>query len=147
LRKLPETETKRRIRMLRSIFVKDHMSKNPVTLDPEMEILRAVHELIKHDISGAPVLDTHGRLVGVLTERDCMRVAMQGDYHGTPAGLVEDFMSTNPQWIGPDQSILTLADLFISGRFHRYPVVDNGRLVGVISRRDVMRAMGKHYPI
>ena len=133
--------------MLRSVFVKDHMSKNVVTLDPEMEILQAVHQLIERDISGAPVLDKHGCLVGVLTERDCMQVAMQGDYHGMPAGLVKDFMSSNPQWVGPEQSILTLADLFINGRFHRYPVVDNGRLVGVISRRDVIRAMGKHHPL
>ena len=132
---------------MRSVFVRDHMSKNVVTLAPELEILRAAHELIKHDISGAPVLDKHGRLVGVLSERDCMQVAMQGDYHGTPVGLVKDFMSNNPQWVSPEQSILTLANLFINGRFHRYPVVDNGRLVGVISRRDVMKAMGRHYPL
>jgi CBS domain-containing protein len=56
-------------------------------------------------------------------------------------------MSTNPQSVEPGESILTLADLFIKGRFHRYPVVDKGRLVGVISRRDVMRAMSKHYPL
>lgn len=132
--------------MLRSVLVKDHMTKTPVTLAPDMEILQATHLLIEHDISGAPVLDPHGRLVGVLTERDCMRVAMQAGYHGEPGGLVQDFMSENPQWIGPEQSVLTLADLFINGRFHRYPVVDNGRLVGVISRRDVMRAVGKYYP-
>jgi len=132
--------------MLRSVSVKDHMTKNPVTLAQDMEILQATHLLIEHDISGAPVLDRHGRLVGVLTERDCMRVAMQAGYHGEPGGLVKDFMSENPQWIGPEQSVLTLADLFINGRFHRYPVVDNGRLVGVISRRDVMRAVGKYYP-
>ena len=133
--------------MLRSVLVKDHMSKNVVALAPEMEILQAVHELIENDISAAPVLNKHGRLVGIFSERDCMQVAMHGDYHGMPAGLVEDFMSSNPQWVSPEQSILTLADLFINGRFHRYPVVDNGRLVGVISRRDVMRAMGKYYPL
>lgn len=132
--------------MLRSVLVKDHMTRNPVTLAPDMEILHATHQLIENDISGAPVLDRHGRLVGVLTERDCMRVAMRAGYHGEPGGLVKDFMSSNPQWVGPEQNILTLADLFISGRFHRYPVVDNGRLVGVISRRDVMRALGKYYP-
>ncbi|MDH3924442.1 MAG: CBS domain-containing protein [Xanthomonadales bacterium] len=132
--------------MLRSVFVRDHMTKNPVTLLPDTEILEAAHRLIDNDISGAPVLDKHGRLVGVLTERDCMRVAMQAGYHGEPGGQVKDFMSQNPQWIGPEQSILTLADLFINGRFHRYPVVDNGRLVGVISRRDVMRALGRYYP-
>ena len=91
--------------MLRSVFVKDHMTKNPVTLFPDMEILEAAHRLIDNDISGAPVLDKHGRLVGVLTERDCMRVAMQAGYHGEPGGLVKDFMSQNPQWIGPEQSI------------------------------------------
>ena len=131
--------------MLRSVFVKDHMSQSVVSLDPDMEILRAAHELISNDISGAPVLDKHGRLIGVLSERDCMKVAMQGNYYGTPAGLVKDFMSDNPQWVGPEQSILTLADLFINGRFHRYPVVDSGRLVGVISRRDVMKAMATLY--
>jgi CBS domain-containing protein len=122
------------------------MTKNVITLEAGMEILHAAHVLIRHDISGAPVLDQHGNLVGMLTERDCMRVVMQSDYHGERGGLVEDFMSTNPQWVGPEQSILTLADLFINGRFHRYPVLDNGRLVGLISRRDVMRAMGKYYP-
>lgn len=132
--------------MLRSVFVKDHMTKNPLTLAPDMEIRKAIHLLIEKDVSGAPVLDTHGCLVGVLTERDCIRVAMQAAYHGEPAGLVKDYMSEDPQWIGPEQSVLTVADLFINGRFHRYPVVDNGRLVGVISRRDVMQAVGKYYP-
>lgn len=132
--------------MLRSVLVKDHMTKNPVTLSPEMTIREAVHLLIKKDISGAPVLDVHGRLAGIFTERDCMRIVLQADYHGEPGGLVGELMSENPQWVGPEQSILTLADLFINGRFHRYPVVDNGRLVGIISRRDVLRAMGQYYP-
>jgi len=133
--------------MSRSVVVRDHMTENVATLSPEMEIARAVHFLIVNDISGAPVLDRHGRLVGILTERDCLRVAMLADYHGMPAGLVEDYMSTKPESVEPGQSILDLAERFIEGRYHRYPVVDNGRLVGIISRRDVMRAMGEHYPI
>ena len=68
--------------MLRSVFVKDHMTKNPLTLAPDMEIRKAIHLLIEKDVSCAPVLDTHGCLVGVLTERDCIRVAMQAAYHG-----------------------------------------------------------------
>lgn len=132
--------------MLRSVLVKDHMTKNVVTLSPDMEIAHAAQFLIAHNISGAPVLDEHGRLVGVLTERDCMQVAMQADYHGEPGGLVSNYMSADPQYVSPDETILTLADKFINGRFHRYPVLDKGRLVGLISRRDVMRAMGRHYP-
>jgi CBS domain-containing protein len=129
------------------MLVKDYMSKRVVTLSPEMEVLRAAHLLISHDISGAPVLDKHGRLAGILTERDCMRVAMQADYHGVPGGLVGDHMSVNPQFVDPGESILKLAQLFVNGRFHRYPVLDNGHLIGVISRRDVMRAMGEFYPL
>ena len=133
--------------MTRSMLVKDYMSKSVVTLDPEMDILRAGHVLISHDISGAPVLDKHGGLVGILSERECMRVAMQADYYGVPGGIVEDHMSADPQFVDPGESILKLAQLFVDGRFHRYPVLDNGHLVGVISRRDVMRAMGEFYPL
>ena len=134
--------------MIRSMLVKDYMSKRVVTLLPEMEILHAGHILISHDISGAPVLDKHGQLVGIFTERDCMRVAMQAYYHGVPGGLVRDHMSVNPQSVDPGESILKLAQLFLGGRFHRYPVLNNnGHLVGVISRRDVMRAMGEFYPL
>jgi len=129
------------------MLVKKYMSKNVVTLTPEMDLLRAGHVLISHEITGAPVLDEHGKLVGILSERDCMRVAIQADYHGIPGGIVKDHMSVNPQSVDPGDSILKLAQLFLNGRFHRYPVLDNGHLVGVISRRDVMRAMGEFYPL
>ena len=132
--------------MKRSMQIQDYMKKDLLTLDPEMDVLRAAQLLIKFDISGAPVLDKHGRLVGMLTERDCMQVALQGFYHGEPGGLVKKHMSPDPQFVSPDQSILTVAEMFIQGRFQRFPVVDNGRLVGVIARRDVMRALAEYYP-
>lgn len=129
---------------MKSVLVKDHMTRKVLSLDPDLEISAATQMLIAHNISGAPVLDQHGRLVGILTERDCLKVAMQAGYHDIPYGLVRDYMSSEPESVTPEQSILTLAEKFIRGRFHRYPVIDNGRLVGIISRRDVMRAMGKH---
>ena len=133
--------------MTRSMRVRDYMSKDLLTFIPEMEILRAGHLLVAHDISGAPVLDKQKILVGMLTERDCMRVAIQAEYHGMPGGLVGGYMSVNPQAVDPEESILKVADLFVEGRYHRYPVLENGSLVGVISRRDVMRAMGEFYPL
>ena len=132
--------------MPRSMLVKDHMATEVVALEPDMEILRAAQVLISRDISGAPVLDPHGRLVGLLTERDFMRVALHAAYHGEPGGLVKDFMTDDPITVSPEDTILDLAQRFISAKFRRYPVLDGGRLVGVISRRDVMRAIGQHYP-
>jgi len=132
--------------MKRSMQIQDYMQRDFLTLEPDMDVLRAMQLLIKHDISGAPVLDRHGRLVGILTERDCMQVALQGYYHGEPGGQVKKHMSPDPEYVSPDKSILTMAEMFINGRFQRYPVVDNGRLVGVIARWDVMRALAEFYP-
>jgi CBS domain-containing protein len=126
--------------------IKDYMAKGQLTLDPEMEVLRAAQLLLKSGLSGAPVLDRHGRLVGMLTERDCMQVALHGFYHGEPGGQVKSHMSQDPVYVSPEKSILSLAEMFIIGRFQRYPVLDNGRLVGVISRQDVMRALAGFYP-
>ncbi|MBT8047940.1 MAG: CBS domain-containing protein [Xanthomonadales bacterium] len=132
--------------MLRSLHVKDYMKTDLLTLNPGMDVLHATKLLLKAGISGAPVLDKHGRLVGMLTERDLMQVALQGYYHGVPGGLVNKHMSPDPEYVSPEQGILTLAEMFIKGKFRRYPVVDNGRLVGMIDRSDVVRAIGKFYP-
>ena len=133
--------------MLKSVLIRDHMSTRLVTLDPDMDILGAVNLLITNVIAGAPVVDGNRNLVGILTERDCMRVAMQAEYHGMPGGPVRRYMTKDPQYVSPDESILHVAQLFIDGKYHRYPVVKNDRLVGMISRRDVMHAMGKQHPM
>ncbi len=132
--------------MKRSLLIQDYMKKDILILDPEMDVLRAAQLLLKANITGAPVLDEHGRLVGILTERDFMQVALQGFYHGEPGGQVKKHMSRDPQYVSPDESILTVAEMFIQERFQRYPVLDNGRLVGVIVRQDVMRALAEYYP-
>jgi CBS domain-containing protein len=121
------------------------MTRKVVSVSLDMEISAATECLIKKDISGVTVLDNHGRLVGILTERDCMKVALHAGYHDVPYGLVKDYMSPDPESVTPEQSVLTIAEKFIHGRFRRYPVVDNGRLVGIISRRDVLRALSKHH--
>ena len=123
------------------IRVRDYMAASLVTLRPEMEILDAVHELVTHRISGAPVLDEHGNMIGVLSEQDCMKVALHAGYHGEYGGRVSEFMSRDVRTIDADASILELAELFLSAPYRRYPVLDDNRLVGQISRRDVLRAL------
>lgn len=127
---------------MKSLLVKDYMTRKVISLDPNLEISGAIKMLIEHDISGATIIDQHGRLVGILTERDCIRVAMHAGFDENPYGLAREYMSKDPETVSPEQSILTVAEKFISGTFRRYPVVDQGRLVGIISRRDVMRALG-----
>ncbi len=127
--------------MSRSICVHDYMTTSLVTLQRSLEVLRAVRILVENDISGAPVIDEHGKLVGILTERDCMRIDLEAGYYEDYGGRVENYMSRNVVSVDPDMSILELAQRFIDAPYRRYPVVKNDRLIGLISRRDVMRAL------
>lgn len=129
--------------MLQSIKVKDYMAASLTTFSPETDVMNAVTELIEKRISGAPVLDEHGNLIGILSERDCVKVALQSCYYGEQAGVVADYMQKEVQTIDGDTSILELAQKFIDKPFRRYPVVEGTRLVGQISIRDVLRALEK----
>ncbi|MGQ7847131.1 CBS domain-containing protein [Granulosicoccus sp. 3-233] len=127
--------------MLKSIKVSDYMAASLVTFNPETEMRLAISQLVEKRISGAPVVDDHGNLVGVLSEQDCMKVALSAGYHDDYAGQVKDYMSKKVTTIDADTSILTLAQMFIDSPFRRYPVIQNNRLVGQVSRRDVLRAL------
>ena len=121
--------------------VRDCMTTEVITLRPDTELLQAVHTLIENDIAGAPVVDANGALVGILTERDCMRVALDAGYHGEYGGRVSEHMSEGVEVLDADESVVKAMQQFLHERYHRYPVVSEGRLVGVISRRDVLRAL------
>lgn len=125
----------------KSCVVKDYMAKSLVTLKPDTDVLDAIHELVKHRIAGAPVVDDSGNLLGMLSELDCMKVALNAGYHGDWGGPVSDFMSDGVKTVDAEMSIIDLAQLFISSRFRRFPVMQGTRLVGQISRRDVLRAL------
>lgn len=127
--------------MLQSITVKDYMTKNLVTLSPDMEILQAARVLVENAISGAPVIDERGNLVGMLTEKDCLKVAFHATYHGEWGGRVSEYMSQQVKTIEADTSIADLTELFLIDPHRRYPVMEDNRLVGQISRHDVLRAL------
>ena len=129
--------------MLQSIAVRDYMAANLVTFTTDMDIMRAIHHLVENRISGAPVVDEHGNLVGVLSEADCLRVALSASYNETYGGSVEEFMSREVSSVDVDMSIVELAQLFLEKSYRRYPVTEDNRLVGQISRRDVLRALEK----
>ncbi|MCH9695955.1 MAG: CBS domain-containing protein [Gammaproteobacteria bacterium] len=125
----------------KSCLVRDYMARTLVTFKPETDVLDAVHELVEHRIAGAPVVDNAGNLVGMLSELDCMKVALQAGYHGDAGGPVAGFMTAGVQTVDAEMSIVDLAQEFIDSRFRRFPVLSGNRLVGQISRRDVLRAL------
>lgn len=126
---------------IKSCLVKDYMARTLVKFKPDTDVLDAVHVLVTHRIAGAPVVDDEGNLLGMLSEFDCMKVALDAGYHGTWGGPVRDYMSKGVQTVDADMSIVDLAQVFIDAKFRRFPVMHGTRLVGQISRRDVLRAL------
>ncbi len=129
--------------MLHSISVQDFMEANLVTFKPDQDIMQAIRLLLDNGISGAPVVDHFGNISGILSEKDCLQVALKAGYHGEWGGVVADFMSPSVVTVEADTSILAVAKMFLEAPFKRYPVVSDNRLVGQISRRDVLRAVEK----
>lgn len=127
--------------MLRSVLVKDYMSANLVTFTPQMDVLNAIQMLVEHRISGAPVVDETGNLVGILSQKDCLKVALDASYHGEWGGRVSEFMSRNAKTVEGETSILEVAEMFMNEEYRRYPVMEENRLIGQISRHDVLRAL------
>jgi len=128
-------------KMPSAIKAADCMVRELVTVRPDTDAYDAIALLLKHRISGMPVVDESGRLVGMLSERDCLKTLLDSEYHNMPTAKVEDLMSTELKTIGPDTGIVEIASLFLHAPFRRLPVLDKGRLVGQVSRKDVLRAI------
>lgn len=122
-------------------LVRDYMAGSLVTFKPDMDVLDAIHALVQHRIAGAPVVDDQGELIGMLSELDCMKVALNAGYHQHWGGPVEDYMTPGVETVDAEMNIIDLAQKFLYSDYRRFPVLRNNRLVGQISRRDVLRAL------
>ncbi len=121
--------------------VRDHMVTDLVTVPPNTEIMRIIGSLIEHDISGVLVVDADDSLAGIVTERDIIAVASQSGYFDEEGGPVSEFMTTPVETVGPDDSLMDVAVRMAKSPYRRFPVVDNGKLIGLIGRRDVLKVL------
>ena len=120
--------------------VRDFMSTELTILSPDENVLQAMRSLIERELSGAPVLDERGNLLGVLTQRDCLGVAFRSSYHGDSVATVADYMTREVETVDADMTLVEVIERFYASPRRRFPVLDGGQVVGLISRRDVLRA-------
>ena len=123
--------------------IKEFMAKQLITFQSDTPIETAMESFLENKISGAPVLDDQGKLVGVLSEKDCMRTLFESSYYNNLGGFVREYMSTDLKTINIHDTLSNVADEFIKSRFRRFHVMEGNKLVGQISRRDILRAIVK----
>ncbi len=127
--------------MLAKITVADYMTKNLVKLTKEMNVVDAVKVMLSHKITGAPVMDEHNNLVGMFSEKDALRMVVETAYNQSSAGRVSEFMTEEVVHVAVDMSVVDLAVQFQNSSVRSFPVFQDKKLVGIISRTDVLRAM------
>ncbi len=128
--------------MLQSVSLRDYMLTNPVKVKPDDNILSAMQVILDNKISGLCVVDDAGNLVGILSEMDCLRAILAATYNRTSVGSVRDYMARENLVVAhPDEDIVDVAQDMLAKNKRRRPVVENGRLVGQITCRQLLSAV------
>ena len=112
-----------------------------ITFHPDEDIFDAIERLVVRKISGAPVLNDKKQLVGILTEKDCLRIVSHIAYDELEGGRVSDYLSPVKVTLDPTMDVFSVANAFLRTNFVALPVLENERYVGRINRRDVLRAI------
>ena len=136
--KPPKTE-------VQSISVEDYLTRRLITFHPDDTMDKVIKTLLEKKIAGGPVVDENNQLVGVISEGDCLKEVVKGKYNNTPSlsGKVSERMSTEVKTVAPEMNIFEAAQMFLTMKLRRFPVLKDGKLVGQISQKDVMRAVQK----
>ena len=124
--------------------ISEYMDTAVPTLSPETRIMEAVDFLLRHQVTGAPVVDSTGRLVGIITETDLLKLLTEGIRGEPPTeATVAEFMTADVITVPPTVDIYYIAGMFLANKFRRLPVVEDGKIVGAITRYDLLRVVRK----
>ena len=123
-------------------IARDIMTSTVITAKEDMVVIDLMKLLLRWHISGVPVVDNDGMLLGIVTEHDVMNFAISGDAASTRASEV---MTKQVETYDPDTLVVEIINHFAAHRIRRVPVVEDGKVVGIISRRDIVRYMDQMY--
>lgn len=126
---------------MKNQLVENHMEKRVYTVRADMDIIEVMEEFVSKKFTGAPVVDDRGNLLGMLSDTDCIAAVLKAGYDPQWRGVVSDFMTTDVETVDAQSSVTDVAERFLKRRFRRFPVVDDNRLVGQISRLEVLKAI------
>ena len=120
------------------VTAKAIMNTNVITVARDEDIHEAIRTMVLNDITGLPVVNEDGTLAGIITEKDVLNLLCQ--IEDRPA-KVEDFMTRDVVCFDGEDRVADIAESFRDNHFRRVPILENGRLVGIVSRKDIIRHM------
>ena len=122
--------------------VSDYMSKNLITFKPDQSVEEVIETLIKNKISGGPVVNENNELVGIISEGDCLKQISDSRYYNMPMAQdnVEKRMVKNVETIDGNMNVFDAANKFLDSKRRRFPIVKEGKLIGLISQKDILKA-------
>lgn len=124
------------------IKVRDYMTRNLITFTPEQSVEEVIETLIKNRISGGPVVNGKNELIGIISEGDCIKQISDSRYYNMPMThrTIEQCMAKNVETIDGNMNVFDAASKFVNAKRRRFPIVENGKLVGQISQKDILKA-------
>lgn len=128
-----------------SILVRDYMQANVQAIKCDASVRDVVEHLLKWNITGAPVIDNSMRVIGFVSEQDCMKEMLNSAFYADNAALVTRIMRHDVLTVTPDTSILEIAETMLGHKPKNYPVIERGKLVGLINRRQILQALKDHH--
>ena len=123
--------------------VKDIVRKNIIPLSADLMLADAVERILASGLTGLPVINNDRKLVGFLSEQDCIAQMISGTYHSDSRKVVSDLMHREPLFVTPEESVIDIAQRMQGNKPKVYPVIQEYELVGVISRKDVLLALSE----
>lgn len=127
------------------LTVNDYMTRKLITFRPDQSVEEVIETLIRHKISGGPVVNENNELIGIISEGDCIKHISESRYHNMPLNdqRVEQRMVKNVETIDGHMNIFDAANKFLNEKRRRFPIVERGKLIGQISQKDILKATVK----
>ena len=122
------------------VTVKDIMTPTIVSISPDDLLVDAMDLIVENEISGLPVIDSDGRLVGIISEFDRIKLASD-EKNDLSTARVADWMTHGVITVDEDATLDQVAELLVRASIRRIPVTSHGRVIGIVGRRDLVRAL------
>ncbi len=123
---------------MNSLQVSDLMDTRPLTISPDIGVITALRQILARGLSAAPVVDSEGQLIGILSEADCIRGTLMGGYFEQVGELVSAQMTRDVCTVTPQTDLVSAAQLMHENKRRLLPVVEQGKVAGLLTRTAVL---------